>query len=86
MAAALGGPNAREPGHGKTIVAVCLLGSQGTSAHALLPGLIVTATHTAVSMALCAITLYASKYIVPDHLYPWLGTASGLTIAILSLL
>jgi ABC-type nickel/cobalt efflux system permease component RcnA len=85
IAAALGGLHALEPGHGKTIVAAYLVGSQGTAAHALLLGLIVTATHTAGVYALGLITLYASKYIVPNHLYPWLGIASGLTIAFLGL-
>jgi ABC-type nickel/cobalt efflux system permease component RcnA len=85
IAAALGGLHALEPGHGKTIVAAYLVGSQGTAAHALLLGLIVTATHTAGVYALGFVTLYASKYIVPDHLYPWLGIASGLTIAFLGL-
>jgi len=85
IAAALGGLHALEPGHGKTIVAAYLAGSQGTAAHALLLGLIVTATHTAGVYALGLATLYASKYIVPDHLYPWLGMASGLTIVFLGL-
>ncbi len=83
IAAALGGLHALEPGHGKTIVAAYLVGSQGTAAHALLLGLIVTVTHTAGVYALGLITLYASKYIVPDHLYPWLSIGSGLTIAFL---
>jgi ABC-type nickel/cobalt efflux system permease component RcnA len=83
IAAALGGLHALEPGHGKTIVAAYLVGSQGKAAHALLLGLIVTVTHTAGVYALGLITLYASKYIVPDHLYPWLGIGSGLTIALL---
>ncbi len=85
VAAALGGLHALEPGHGKTIVAAYLVGSQGTAAHALLLGLIVTITHTAGVYALGLITLYASKYIVPDHLYPWLGIVSGLTIAFLGI-
>jgi ABC-type nickel/cobalt efflux system permease component RcnA len=85
IAAALGGLHALEPGHGKTIVAAYLVGSQGTAAHALLLGMIVTATHTAGVYALGLITLYASRYIVPDHLYPLLGIASGLTIAFLGL-
>ena len=85
IAAALGGLHALEPGHGKTIVAAYLVGSQGTAAHALVLGLIVTATHTAGVYALGFITLYASRYIVPDHLYPWLGIVSGLTIAFLGL-
>jgi high-affinity nickel-transport protein len=47
----------------------------------LLLGLIVTVSHTAGVFALGAITLYASRYIVPEQLYPWLGVFSGLTIA-----
>jgi nickel/cobalt exporter len=85
IAAALGGLHALEPGHGKTIVAAYLVGSQGTAAHALWLGLVVTVTHTAGVYALGFVTLYLSKYIVPDHLYPWLGVTSGLTIAALGL-
>ena len=40
-----------------------------------------TVSHTAGVFALGAITLYASRYIVPEQLYPWLGVFSGLTIA-----
>ena len=81
IAAALGGLHALEPGHGKTIVAAYLVGSQGTAAQALMLGLIVTATHTAGVYSLGFVTLYASRSIVPDHLYPWLGLISGLVIA-----
>ena len=81
MAFGLGALHALEPGHGKTIVAAYLVGSRGTARHALLLGLIVTASHTAGVFALGAITLYASRYIVPEQLYPWLGVFSGLTIA-----
>jgi ABC-type nickel/cobalt efflux system permease component RcnA len=81
IAMGLGALHAIEPGHGKTIVAAYLVGSRGTARHALLLGLIVTASHTAGVFALGAITLYASRYIVPEQLYPWLGIFSGLTIA-----
>jgi high-affinity nickel-transport protein len=47
----------------------------------VLLGLIVTVSHTAGVFALGAITLYASRYIVPEQLYPWLGALSGVTIA-----
>jgi ABC-type nickel/cobalt efflux system permease component RcnA len=83
IAAALGALHALEPGHGKTIVAAYLVGSQGTAYHAFLLGLIVTASHTAGVYALGAVTLYASRYIVPEQLYPWLGSISGLLIAAL---
>lgn len=81
IAMGLGGLHALEPGHGKTIVAAYLVGSRGTARHAVLLGLIVTASHTVGVFALGAITLYASRYIVPEQLYPWLGVLSGLTIA-----
>jgi ABC-type nickel/cobalt efflux system permease component RcnA len=49
--------------------------------HAFLLGLIVTAAHTAGVYLLGAVTLYASQYIVPERLYPWLGVVSGVLIA-----
>jgi ABC-type nickel/cobalt efflux system permease component RcnA len=85
IAAGLGALHALEPGHGKTIVAAYLVGSRGTAAHAVLLGLIVTVSHTAGVFALGAITLYASHYIVPENLYPWLGVFSGVTIAALGI-
>lgn len=81
IAAGLGAFHALEPGHGKTIVAAYLVGSQGTAAHACLLGLIVTASHTAGVYLLGAVTLYASRYVVPERLYPWMAVVSGLTIA-----
>jgi len=85
IAAGLGAFHALEPGHGKTIVAAYLVGSRGTGTHACLLGLIVTASHTAGVYLLGLVTLYASHYVVPEHLYPWLGVFSGLTIAGLGL-
>lgn len=84
IAAGLGAFHALEPGHGKTIVAAYLVGSRGTARHAVFLGIIVTAAHTAGVYLLGAITLYASKYIVPEQLYPWLGVISGITIAVLA--
>lgn len=84
IAAGLGVFHALEPGHGKTIVAAYLVGSRGTARHAVFLGLIVTGAHTAGVYLLGAVTLYASKYIVPEQLYPWLGMISGITIAVLA--
>jgi ABC-type nickel/cobalt efflux system permease component RcnA len=81
VAATLGAFHALEPGHGKTVVAAYLVGSRGTAYHAVLLGLIVTASHTAGVYLLGGVTLYASRYVVPERLYPWLGVLSGLTIA-----
>ena len=85
VAAGLGAFHALEPGHGKTLVAAYLVGARGTMRHALLLGLIVTGAHTAGVYLLGGITLYASQYIVPDQLYPWLGLVSGVMITVLGL-
>ncbi len=80
VAFALGSFHALSPGHGKTVVAAYLVGSRGTPRHALLLGAVVTVTHVIGVFALGVVVLAASKYLVPDHLYPWLGYASGLLI------
>ena len=77
----LGAFHALEPGHGKTVVAAYLVGSRGTAWHAVFLGLAVTVSHTAGVFLLGAVTLYASRYVMPDRLYPWLGAISGLAIA-----
>src|SRR5579863_1166585 len=81
IAAGLGAMHALEPGHGKTVVAAYLVGSRGTARHAVLLGIVVTAAHTAGVYVLGAATLYASRYIVPEQLYPWLGAVSGISVA-----
>jgi nickel/cobalt exporter len=81
IAAVLGGFHALEPGHGKTLVAAYLVGSHGKARHAVLLGAIVTAAHTVSVYALGIITLYASQWILPEQLYPWLGIGSGLLVA-----
>src|SRR6058998_3291062 len=85
VALGLGALHALEPGHGKTLIAAYLVGTRGTARHALLLGLIVTASHTAGVFLLGAVTLYASQSIVPERLYPWLGAVSGVIIASLGL-
>jgi len=78
----LGTFHAMSPGHGKTVVAAYLVGSRGTSRHALLLGGVVTVTHVAGVFLLGIIVLLLSKYVVPEHLYPWLSFASGMMIFI----
>jgi high-affinity nickel-transport protein len=83
---ALGALHALEPGHGKTLVAAYLVGARGTAAHAALLGAVVTLAHTSSVYLLGGITLYASRYILPEKLYPWLAAGSGTIIASLGLL
>jgi nickel/cobalt transporter (NicO) family protein len=85
VAATLGGFHAFEPGHGKTLVAAYLVGSRGTARHAVLLASVVTASHTISVYILGVVTLFASKWIVPERLYSWLGVASGLLVAVLGL-
>ncbi len=84
-AAGFGAVHALSPGHGKTIVAAYLVGSRGTAKHALLLGLVVTATHTSSVYVLAFITLSLSEYIVPEDLYPWLSLGSGAIILLMGL-
>ena len=68
------------PGHGKTIVAAYLVGSRGTFKHAIFLGAMVTFTHTASVFLLGFVTLFLSKYVLPEKLFPILGAISGLSI------
>ncbi len=80
VAAVLGAFHALTPGHGKTIVGAHLVGSRGTWRHAVLLGLVVTATHTLGVYALGAATLVASAWVLPERLLPWLSAMSGLLV------
>ena len=85
VAFVLGSFHALSPGHGKTVVAAYLVGSRGTARHAMLLGAVVTLTHVAGVFALGFIVLFASKYILPETLFPWLGFTSGLMIVAIGL-
>jgi nickel/cobalt transporter (NicO) family protein len=45
----------------------------------------VTLTHTVGVFVLGAVTLYLSRYILPEVLYPWLSVASGLLVVLIGL-
>jgi ABC-type nickel/cobalt efflux system permease component RcnA len=79
----LGAMHALSPGHGKSIVAAYLIGTRGTVSHAVFLGATVTLTHTVGVFALGFITLFASRYILPETLYPWLSLVSGIIVVII---
>jgi nickel/cobalt exporter len=85
VAFGLGAMHAMSPGHGKTIVAAYLVGSRGTMKHALFLGGMVTFTHTISVFLLGLATLFLSRYVVPDRIYPVLGAISGLSIVVIGL-
>ena len=80
---ALGALHALTPGHGKTVVAAYLVGSQGTARHAVVLGSVVTLTHTGSVFLLGIITLAASQYIMPTRIIPALEILSGVMIILL---
>ncbi|HUG15868.1 MAG TPA: hypothetical protein VMM78_12730 [Thermomicrobiales bacterium] len=80
LAMVWGAGHALSPGHGKAVVAAYLVGARGTPKHAAFLGITVTVTHTAGVFALGGVTLYLSRYILPEDLYPWLSVASGLLV------
>src|ERR1019366_2756618 len=64
----------------KTLVAAYLVGSRGTPRHAVFLGLMVTFTHTISVFALGLVTLYLSRFVLPETITPILGAISGVTI------
>jgi nickel/cobalt transporter (NicO) family protein len=80
-----GALHALSPGHGKSMVAGYLVGSRGTPRHAAILGATVTITHTFAVFLLGLVTLFASQYILPEKLYPWLGVISGVMVVSIGL-
>ena len=80
-----GGLHSLTPGHGKTIVAAYLVGSRGTARHAIYLGLITTFTHTAGVFLLGLATYFASRYILPEQLFPWISILSGVLVIIIGI-
>ncbi len=80
LAFGFGAMHAMSPGHGKTVVGAYLVGSRGTVKHALFLGLTVTITHTLGVFALGLVMLFASNYILPEKIMPFLGFVSGLLV------
>ncbi|MGF1481066.1 MAG: nickel/cobalt transporter [Cyanophyceae cyanobacterium] len=75
-----GAGHALAPGHGKSMMAAYLVGAKGTPQQALLLSLITTIAHTASVFGLGVLALWASRYIMPEQLYPLLSFLSGLTV------
>ena len=80
LAFGFGAMHAMSPGHGKTVVGAYLVGSKGTPRHAIFLGLTVTVTHTLGVFAIGLITLFASNYILPERIMPFLTFVSGLLV------
>jgi ABC-type nickel/cobalt efflux system permease component RcnA len=76
--------HALSPGHGKSMVIAYLVSSRANIQQAIFLGLMTTSTHTLGIFALGLGTLFLSKYILPEQLYPFLSLFSGLGIVIVA--
>ncbi len=83
LAIALGALHALEPGHGKTLLAVSLVGARATPRQAVILATALTVAHTAGVLALGAVLLLAARWIVPEQIYPWITLASGVLVTVL---
>ncbi len=83
VAIALGALHALEPGHGKTLLAISLVGARATVKQAAILASALTVAHTIGVLALgVAINLFKG-YFVPETIYPWITLVSGVVIAII---
>ena len=83
VAIALGALHALEPGHGKTLLAISLVGARATVKQAAILAGSLTIAHTIGVIALgIAINIFKG-YFVPEAIYPWITLLSGLAIAII---
>ncbi len=78
LAVAFGAWHALLPGHGKTLMAAYMVGSDSRPRQAIAVGSAVALMHTASVLALGLLVLTLDKTFRPEDLYPWLGLVSGL--------
>ena len=78
LAVAFGAWHALLPGHGKTLMAAYMVGSEARVRQAVAVGSAVAIMHTASVLALGMLVLTLERTFTPEALYPWLGLASGL--------
>jgi nickel/cobalt transporter (NicO) family protein len=80
LALAAGALHALGPGHGKSIMAAYLVGTEGRIRHAVLVGIAVSLMHTASVVVLGLVVLGASRLFTPEAVFPWLSLLSGVVV------
>jgi nickel/cobalt transporter (NicO) family protein len=83
LAIVLGALHALEPGHGKTLLAISLVGARATVAQAAILATALTVAHTIGVLLFGVVVLTLARYIVPEALYPWIALLSGIFVAVL---
>jgi len=78
----LGALHAIEPGHGKALLAVTLVGARATSKQAVILGASLTFAHT-IGVILLGIALFFLASFVSETIYPWITLVSGIAIAVI---
>ncbi|MDP9328463.1 MAG: High-affinity nickel-transporter [Actinomycetota bacterium] len=78
LALAFGAWHALLPGHGKTLMAACMVSSGAKVRQAVAVGTAIAVMHTVSVLALGLAVLALESAFRPETLYPWLGLASGL--------
>ncbi|MCC6465242.1 MAG: hypothetical protein IT463_07890 [Planctomycetes bacterium] len=88
---AFGGYHAVQPGHGKTLVASYLIGTQGTALDAVFLGIVVTAAHTSGVFLLMGGAWAANEFWpgmfsnARNELAQWISLAVGATILLMGI-
>jgi ABC-type nickel/cobalt efflux system permease component RcnA len=82
-AAALGAGHALTPGHGKTLMAAYLVGTRGSTRHAIGLGAAVSVSHTAGILALAAIIVTATDVVAPDVVVRWSPVVAAISILLI---
>jgi nickel/cobalt transporter (NicO) family protein len=83
VAIALGALHALEPGHGKTLLAISLVGARATVKQATILASALTVAHTIGVIALGVAISLLKGYFVPESIYPWITLVSGIVIAVI---
>jgi ABC-type nickel/cobalt efflux system permease component RcnA len=77
LALAFGAWHALLPGHGKTLMAAYMVGSETKVRQAVAVGSAVAIMHTASVLSLGLLVVTLERTFRPESLYPWLGLLSG---------
>ena len=80
LALGAGALHALGPGHGKSIMAAYLVGTEGRVRHAVVVGIAVSLMHTASVVVLGLLVLGASRLFTPEAVFPWLSLLSGIVV------
>jgi ABC-type nickel/cobalt efflux system permease component RcnA len=81
LALGLGALHALEPGHGKTLLAISLVGARATVPQAAILAAALTIAHTSGVLLFGVVALSLTRFFAPESLYPWIAVLSGAFVA-----